>query len=91
MRRKEAGAAELPSWGKKKKINNQAWVPKPDPRPRTMQAGPAIVRGRQKGFVANILLAEIHQVGGSLTGIESSKRPSALTGADSRAAGSVGP
>jgi len=56
-----------------------------------MQAGPAIVRGRQKGFVANILLAEIHQVGGSLTGIESSKRPSALTGADSRAAGSVGP
>lgn len=70
---------------------NQASVPNPDPTPRTMRAGPAIVRGRQKGFVANILLAEIRQVSGSLMGIESSKRPSALTGTDSRTAGTMGP
>ena len=71
---------------------NQASVPNPDPTPRTIQAGPAIVQGRQKGFIANIiLLAEIHQVSGSLMGIESSKRPSALTGTDSRTAGTMGP
>lgn len=63
------------------------WYPTPIPHP-----SPAIVQGRQKGFVANIiLLAEIHQVGGSLTGIESSKPPSALTGTDSRTAGTMGP
>lgn len=67
-------------------------MPTPDPTPRTMRAGPAIVQGRQKGFVANIiLLAEIRQVGGWLMGIESSKRPSELTGTDSHTAGTMGP
>lgn len=82
---KEAGTTELLE-------KDQASVPDPHPAPRTTRAGPAIVQGRQKGFIANIiLLAEIHQVGGSLTGIESSKPPSALTGTDSRTAGTMGP
>lgn len=71
---------------------NQTSVPNRDPTPCTMRAGPAIIHGRQKGFMANIIpLAEIHQVSGSPMGMESSKHPSELTGTDSGTAGAVGP
>lgn len=71
---------------------NQPSVPSPDPTPCTMRPGPAIIHGRQKGLIANIIpLAEIHQVSGSPMGIESSKHPSELTGTDSGTAGAGGP
>jgi len=61
-------------------------------RALTMQPGLTIVLGEERtGPGADfILLAEIHHGGGSLTAIESSKRPSELSGTDSPRSGNKG-